>query len=426
MRAQSSSPTTALGSQPDRLSVMHPVNRPRILILLKHYEPAFRFGGPIRSVINLVGALHKEFDFKVVCLNRDFRETQPLDGIEEDVWLNRNGAQVCYVDASLSKPLKLVKAIRSTDYDLVYLNSFFEPLFSTLPALLMKIGILKSQPIIMAPRGEFSLDALALKSFKKALFVRFQWLVKLYGGACWQATTELEAENIRRALGNDIRLWTAPNLSAKVPPTLEKRIAKPTGHLNIVFLSRVSPMKNLLALIRSTGRLRGRVSLDIWGPIDDAEYWRQCQAAMALLPGNVAAKYCGEAHPELVPRVFGEADVFALPTLGENYGHVVHEALASGCPVVISDKTPWRNLAAAGVGFDVALGNPDSFVQDLQAFVDMDAAEYEQYAARCRAYAIRTSTIDADIAAYRQMFLQMLMSVAEQGSSKSLVLNDES
>ena len=120
---------------------MHPVNRPRILILLKHYEPAFRFGGPIRSVVNLVGALHKEFDFKVVCLNRDFRETQPLDGIEEDVWLNRNGAQVCYVDASLSKPLKLVKAIRSIDYDLVYLNSFFEPLFSTLPALLMKIGI---------------------------------------------------------------------------------------------------------------------------------------------------------------------------------------------------------------------------------------------------------------------------------------------
>ena len=201
---------------------------------------------------------------------------------KEHVWLNPNGAQVCYVDASLSKPLKLVKAIRSTDYDLVYLNSFFEPLFSTLPALLMKIGILKSQPIIMAPRGEFSLGALALKSFKKALFMRFQWLVKLYGGACWQATTELEAENIRRALGNDIRLWTAPNLSAKVPPTLEKRIAKPTGHLNIVFLSRVSPMKNLLALIRSAGRLRGRISLDIWGPIDDAEYWRQCQAAMAL------------------------------------------------------------------------------------------------------------------------------------------------
>jgi len=403
---------------------MHPAIRPRILILLKHYEPAFRFGGPIRSVVNLVGALHKEFDFKVVCLNRDFRETQPLDGIEEDVWLNRNGAQVCYVDARLSKPLKLVKAIRSTDYDLVYLNSFFEPLFSTLPALLMKIGLLKRRPIIIAPRGEFSLDALALKSFKKLLFVRFQRLVKLYGDACWQATTELEAENIRRALGNDSCLRTAPNLSAKVPATLEKRIVKRPGHLNIVFLSCVSPMKNLLVLIRSAGRLRGRVNLDIWGPIDDAEYWRQCQAAMASLPGNVAAKYCGEANPEFVPRVFADADVFALPTLGENYGHVIHEALSSGCPVVISDKTPWRNLAAAGVGFDVALVNSDSFVQSLQAFVDMEAAEYEQYAARCRAYAIRSSADDADIAAYRQMFFEALGAVSKQQSLKSSTLTN--
>jgi hypothetical protein len=56
----------------------------------------------------------------------------------------------------------------------------------------------------------------------------------------------------------------------------------------------------------------------------------------------------------------------------------------------------------------------------------MEAAEYEQYATRCRAYAIRTSTDDADIVAYRQMFLQMLMSASEQGSSKALLLSDES
>ena len=132
---------------------MHAVNRPRILILVKHYEPAFRLGGPIRSVVNLVAALHKEFEFKIVCLNRDFRETRPLDGIEEGVWLTRNGVQVCYLDVRLLKPFKFVKAIRSIDYDMVYLNSFFDPLFSTLPALLMKIRLLKRRPIVIAPRG---------------------------------------------------------------------------------------------------------------------------------------------------------------------------------------------------------------------------------------------------------------------------------
>jgi hypothetical protein len=50
-----------------------------------------------------------------------------------------------------------------------------------------------------------------------------------------------------------------------------------------------------------------------------------------------------------------EYDLFLFPTLGENYGHVISEALASGCPVVISDQTPWRNLEAEGInrnGFD--------------------------------------------------------------------------
>lgn len=387
---------------------MRAVNRPCILILVKHYEPAFRLGGPIRSVVNLVAALHKEFEFKIVCLDRDFRETRPLDGIEEGVWLTRNGVQVCYLDVGLLRPFKLIKAIRSIDYDMVYLNSFFEPLFSTLPALLMKIPLLKRRPIVMAPRGEFSPGAMALKSFKKRLFMRFQSLAGLYADAYWQATSELEAADIRGALGGKVRLQMAPNLSTKDLTIQQKRVEKQAGRLRIAFLSRISPKKNLLALIHAAGHLRGSVNLDIWGPIDDAEYWRQCQKEMALLPDNVVATYRGESRHESVPGVLGGADVFALPTLGENYGHVIHEALSAGCPIVISDKTPWRNLADAGVGFDVSLENIDHFVRSLQTFIDMDASEYGGYAERCRNFAIRRSCKDTDIEASRQMFTHAL------------------
>ena len=387
---------------------MRSVNRPRILILIKHYEPAFRFGGPIRSVVNLVAALHKEFEFKIVCLNRDFRETRPLDGIEEGVWLTRNGAQVCYLDVGLLRPFKLVKAIRSIDYDVVYFNSFFEPLFSTLPALLMKIRLLKRRPIVMAPRGEFSPGALALKSFRKVLFMRFQWLIGLYADTYWQATSKLEVEDIKGVLGDTVRVRMAPDLSTKSLTIQEGRVKKPAGRLRIVFLSRISPMKNLLALIHAAERLHGSVNLDIWGPIDDAEYWRQCQKEMALLPDNVVATYCGESRHELVPDVLGAADLFALPTLGENYGYVIHEALSAGCPVVISDKTPWRNLAEIGVGFDVSLESNDHFVRSIQTFIDMDESEYGGYTERCRNFAIRTSCSDTDIEAIKQMFTNAL------------------
>jgi glycosyltransferase involved in cell wall biosynthesis len=388
--------------------LMHALKRPRILILVKHYEPAFRLGGPIRSVVNLVAALHKEFEFKIICLNRDFRETRPLDGIEEGVWLTRGSVQVCYLDIGLLRPFKFIKTIRSIDYDMVYLNSFFDPLFSTLPALLMRIRLLGRSPIVMAPRGEFSPGALMLKSFKKRLFMRLQSLLGLYADAYWQATSALEAADIRGVFGDKIHVQMAPNLSTKDLTIQQSRVGKQAGLLRVVFLSRISPKKNLLALIQATGRLRGNINLDIWGPIDDAEYWRQCQREMALLPQNVLATYCGESRHESVPEVLGAAEVFALPTLGENYGHVIHEALSAGCPVVISDRTPWRDLANFGVGFDVSLEQIDDLVRSIQTFVDMDASEYGGYAERCREFAVRRSCRDTDIEANRQMFTTVL------------------
>ena len=82
------------------------MSRPRILIPIRHYEPAFRHGGAIRSVTNLVAALHEEFEFKIICLGRDFGETSRLDGIEEDVWLSRNGAQVLYLSCGVMDALQ--------------------------------------------------------------------------------------------------------------------------------------------------------------------------------------------------------------------------------------------------------------------------------------------------------------------------------
>ena len=129
------------------------MSRPRILIPIRHYEPAFRHGGAIRSVTNLVAALHNEFEFKIICLGRDFGETNRLDGIEEDVWLSRNGAPVRYLKTGLWHPFKLIKTIWSTEYDVVYLNSFFEPVFSTLPALLMR-ALVERCPVPLHSPGE--------------------------------------------------------------------------------------------------------------------------------------------------------------------------------------------------------------------------------------------------------------------------------
>ena len=69
-------------------------------------------------------------------------------------------------------------------------------------------------------------------------------------------------------------------------------------------------------------------------------------------------------------------DVFFFPTKGENYGHVIAEALCAGLPIVIADTTPWRNLQNLGIGWDLPLSNPDAFSAALDELATMPAEDH--------------------------------------------------
>src|SRR3546814_16671162 len=58
------------------------------------------------------------------------------------------------------------------DHNAVYINSFFDPQFATLPLIARQFGWAPSEPtVILAPRGEFSQGALAIKPMKKQAFM---------------------------------------------------------------------------------------------------------------------------------------------------------------------------------------------------------------------------------------------------------------
>jgi glycosyltransferase involved in cell wall biosynthesis len=63
-----------------------------------------------------------------------------------------------------------------------------------------------------------------------------------------------------------------------------------------------------------------------------------------------------------------------LPSLSENFGHAIFEALAAGTPVIIGDQTPWRGLAAQQAGWDVSVNDLAGFSIALQSAADMDSA----------------------------------------------------
>ncbi|MCE2463815.1 MAG: glycosyltransferase, partial [Dehalococcoidia bacterium] len=157
---------------------------------------------------------------------------------------------------------------------------------------------------------------------------------------------------------------------------------KEPGALNLVFLSRVSRMKNLAGALRMLYGLEGKISFDIYGPLEDTAYWAECRKIIRSLPENVAVTYRGAASHEEVGRVMAEHDLFLLPTLGENFGHVIFESLAAGCPVLVSDRTPWRGLEEKGVGWNVPLDEGARFRAILQGCVDIDSETHASLSRR--------------------------------------------
>jgi glycosyltransferase involved in cell wall biosynthesis len=80
-------------------------------------------------------------------------------------------------------------------------------------------------------------------------------------------------------------------------------------------------------------------------------------------------------------QVFGtmqQYHLFVLPTLGENYGHVIYEALSAGDPVLISDKTPWKNLKNERVGWDLPLNEKEKFKDAIIEAANWNQEEYNE------------------------------------------------
>lgn len=93
-----------------------------------------------------------------------------------------------------------------------------------------------------------------------------------------------------------------------------------------------------------------------------------------------------------------------LPTLGENFGHSIIEALSAGLPVIISNRTPWKNLIAEGVGADLPLEDEFEFVHQLKHFQSMGERDMENVRSACQRYAAAWQVKHADPGEYRKMF----------------------
>jgi len=101
-------------------------------------------------------------------------------------------------------------------------------------------------------------------------------------------------------------------------------------------------IKKLDFLLDALAKAKGDIKLDIVATREDEAFWKQCKKMIGKLQLKFdITTYIDLPHNKIKP-LLEHAHLFALPTEGENFGHAIFEALAVGCPVLISDQTPWH------------------------------------------------------------------------------------
>lgn len=380
----------------------------RILILTGYYLPGYKAGGPVRTLGNLAGHLGGEFDLRVLTRDRDSLDAASYQGVTPNTWTRVGQAQVFYLTPGPGVLGRISRIIRSAPHDLLYLNSLFDPLFTVWPLLLRRLGRDGGAPALIAPRGECAPPALDLNRWKKAPYRRLARLAGLYRDLTWQASSPREAAAISRVMNPPPeRILVAPNLAtpgaadAPAPPWPRRN-----GPLRVLYLARITPMKNLVFALGVLARVRVPLEVTIHGPVDDPAYWRHCQGLLGQMPPQVRVHYAGPMPHDQVAATLARHDLFFLPSRGESFGHVILEALIAGTPVLIADTTPWRGLAHHGVGWDLPLGSEAAWISCIHAAAAQGEADYARWRARVLAFARARIADPAPVAATRRLLYQ--------------------
>ena len=352
----------------------------RILAVVEWYPPAYKAGGPIRSVHNLMQLLRAQTNhhLEVVCSDRDLGSDSPLEGIQTDTPLQQDGVVVTY--RSLTSRKWWLDKLRGTEGspgpDVVYLNSLFSVPFALHPLMAARaLGI----PVVLAPRGMLGAGALAIKPFKKRVFLRVARALGWFRKVRWHASTEVERGEI---LTHFPRAHTQTALN--VPLVQANALAlKSEGLVTWIMLGRVQQKKNLHFALEALQHvdLKGRrLRVDLVGPAEDEAY---LQKLLGMSKPGLEVRHVGAVPPHELGRLWERSHALLMPTTHENFGHAVVEAWAHGRPVLLSDQTPWRGLSDAGLGWDLPLDQA-AWVRGMEEALDWQGETWQKMSEACQ------------------------------------------
>ena len=370
----------------------------RILIIMEGFFPGKKYGGPPVSVDNFCSLMRGNADSYIVTHNHDMGEIEPFTNIQAG-WNDRGNAKVMYLSDDEYNYNTFFKLAQILQPDYIFLQGLFQTCVFSCLYFAKNLGI----KVVLAPRGELCSGAFK-KKYKKIPYIAFMRLMGLLKNVTFQSTSDEETQAIGKYLGvSSERIHLLTNIPS-IPHNLPEHGTKVTGEGHFVFISRILWKKNLLNAINHLKGVNGKVFFDIYGPIEDENYWKECEGAIKQLPPNVLVNYKGVLSHDEIHKTFRQYDAFLFPTFSENYGHVIAEALVTGCIPIISDQTPWNDMNDADAGWAISLDNQNKFRDAIQKVVDLDDEQINKKRANIKDYLNWKLKLDELKSAYLAVF----------------------
>jgi glycosyltransferase involved in cell wall biosynthesis len=210
-------------------------------------------------------------------------------------------------------------------------------------------------PYLLRPAGMLEEWSMGRRAWKKSLYVRLMESATIRRASALHFTSQHERERSARwAEGRPdivVPLGLPASAYADLPPAdaFGRRFPALQGRRVVLYLGRVDPKKQPELAIGALALVRREVPntvLAIAGPGE--RRYLDGLAAMADAEGvGPAVHFLGMLRGREVQEACAGASVFLLPSLQENFGLAAAEAMAAGCPVVVSPDVALAPLVSS-------------------------------------------------------------------------------
>jgi len=365
-----------------------------ILISIPWFTPAYKAGGPVQSVLNMVSDSIEGVFFDIATADKDI-DGSLLKIVSSDNWIKFNSQTNVFYSSEKDSRRKLKRLFTFLQNDICFIIGIYSFSFTIFPLLFNK-----SSRKILSVRGMLHPPALQQKSLKKKIYLSLLKPILKLKNVEFHATDEDERNHILSLMGNKAKIWVAPNF----PRMIEKSISpKNQTQLKLLTVALIGPMKNHLEVLKALSEIKVDIEYDICGSIYWPEYWAECLQLIKALPSNIKVNYHGAITPENLIPYYHNTNIFICPSQSENFGHAIFEAFSAGKPVITSFNTPWKNLEEKKIGINVS-PKKDDIKKSVEFFCTMNSEEYMDWSHRAAEFARSNDIFLTAKKSYKEMF----------------------